>query len=151
LIGGGMLAGVRAATGQWMPERPVPGYCAAYLEFTNGTPAVMIQNAYGYFVGEEMVPWGPSLEPRGRQTAERAAARQGLREGSRDELADYRERRVGGAHDAGLGHPGGEREFATDLGIVIVSCERGDVRQSPAGLYVYSDEGIHELVLPLGS
>jgi phthalate 4,5-cis-dihydrodiol dehydrogenase len=29
-----------------------------------------------------------------------------------------------------------------------VSCERGDIRQSPRGLYIYSSEGREEIVLP---
>jgi phthalate 4,5-cis-dihydrodiol dehydrogenase len=30
----------------------------------------------------------------------------------------------------------------------VVSCERGDIRQSPQGLYVYGENGMHEIVLP---
>jgi phthalate 4,5-cis-dihydrodiol dehydrogenase len=41
--------------------------------------------------------------------------------------------------------------LAGDLGIVIVSCERGDIRQSPDGLYVYTDDGIREIKLPRGA
>ncbi|HEX9446029.1 MAG TPA: Gfo/Idh/MocA family oxidoreductase, partial [Candidatus Binatia bacterium] len=33
LLGGGLVRSVRATTGQWMPERPAPGYYAAFLEF----------------------------------------------------------------------------------------------------------------------
>jgi len=29
-----------------------------------------------------------------------------------------------------------------------VSCERGDIRQSPDGLYAYSDEGREEIAVP---
>ena len=37
LIGGGMVKSVRGATGQWMPERPIPGYYAAFLEARTAT------------------------------------------------------------------------------------------------------------------
>src|SRR6476620_8730873 len=32
VLGGGLLRSVRAMTGQWMPERNIPGYYTAYLE-----------------------------------------------------------------------------------------------------------------------
>ena len=34
------------------------------------------------------------------------------------------------------------------FGMTLVSCERGDMRQSPRGLYVYSDQGQVEIELP---
>lgn len=35
------------------------------------------------------------------------------------------------------------------FGLTLVSCERGDIRQSPQGLYVYSQGGVREIVLPV--
>ncbi len=34
------------------------------------------------------------------------------------------------------------------LGLLVVSCEHGGIRQSPNGVYVYDDEGLREE--PLG-
>ena len=34
------------------------------------------------------------------------------------------------------------------FGLTLVSCERGDIRQSPDGLLVYSDQGREEIALP---
>src|SRR6266700_2769256 len=86
LLGGGMLRSVRAQVGQWMPERPIPGFYSAFLEFENGTPASISHNGYGYFMGAEMVPWGDDHQ---RYTAaERAAIREALRAGRRDETRD---------------------------------------------------------------
>jgi phthalate 4,5-cis-dihydrodiol dehydrogenase len=154
LIGGGLLKSVRGTQAHWMPERGVPGYSAAYTEFVDGTPAVLIQNAYGYFVTEEMVPWVRDAEQlawASERVAQRGAIRRALRNGTRDEAADYQARSVGGPLDTGIPRPSKDREWATDLGIVIVSCERGDIRQSPNGLYVYSDDGIREIGVPRGS
>ena len=57
--------------------------------------------------------------------------------------------RLGGAREVGAGEEGGRpmgaRGFQGDLGIVVVSCERGDVRQSPNGLWVYDDDGQWEV------
>src|SRR4030088_2051886 len=58
LLGGGMLRCWGAQVGQWIPERPIPGYSSAFLEFETGTPATISHNGYGYFLGAELVPWG---------------------------------------------------------------------------------------------
>eukprot|EP01037_Dinobryon_pediforme_P022052 gene22052-23090_t len=34
------------------------------------------------------------------------------------------------------------------FGITLVSCERGDIRQSPQGLFVYTADGTRELTFP---
>ena len=34
-----------------------------------------------------------------------------------------------------------------DLGIVVVSCERGDMRHSQHGIFVYDDEGLQDIEL----
>jgi phthalate 4,5-cis-dihydrodiol dehydrogenase len=155
LIGGGLLKTVRGTQGQWMPQRGAAGYCVAYTEFADGTPAVMIQNAYGYFVADEMMPWAPAADAAFAWANERARARgaqrRAVRDGTRDEAADYQRRSLGGALDSGLGRPWSGREWATDLGIVLISCERGEMRHSPSGLYIYSDDGIREAGLSIGS
>src|ERR671937_232595 len=81
-----MLRSVRAQVGQWLPERPIPGFYAAFLEFEDGAPATISHNGYGYFLGAELVPWG---QDRQRYTAEeRAAVRQALRAGTRAETEE---------------------------------------------------------------
>jgi phthalate 4,5-cis-dihydrodiol dehydrogenase len=35
------------------------------------------------------------------------------------------------------------------FGLTVVSCQRGDIRQSPQGLYVYDQSGMREIVLPV--
>ncbi len=37
--------------------------------------------------------------------------------------------------------------YQPTFGLHIVSCDHGDIRQSPRGLYVYSDKGREEIVL----
>jgi predicted dehydrogenase len=34
-----------------------------------------------------------------------------------------------------------------DLGMLIVSCEHGDLRQSPFGIYVHNDQGTQDIPL----
>ena len=42
---------------------------------------------------------------------------------------------------------GGGRRRQPFYGLTVVSCERGDIRQSPDGLYVYTDAGREEVAL----
>jgi phthalate 4,5-cis-dihydrodiol dehydrogenase len=147
LLGGGLLRSVRAMTGQWMPERPIPGYYCAYLEFEDGTPATIIHNGYGYFLGNELVPWG---EPRQEYDLEhRVAVRKALRAGTRDETRDKQDMRLGGARESAVLRRSEVRAWQpNDLGLVIVSCERGDMRHSPYGVYVYDDDGLRDVTPP---
>ncbi|HWO42544.1 MAG TPA: Gfo/Idh/MocA family oxidoreductase [Candidatus Eisenbacteria bacterium] len=147
LLGGGMVRSVRGAVGQWFPGRPIPGYYSAYLEFEDGTPATLMHNGYGYFLASELVPWG---KPSSRYTAEeRNAIRKSLLDGTRDEEAAKDAMRIGGASERAIfGDRARPRPWVpNDLGMLIVSCERGDMRQSEFGLYVYSDEGTKDVPL----
>ena len=144
-IGSGKLRSVRGTYGQWMKERPIPGYYAVFMEFENGVPAVAIQNGYGYFVTSELVPWGDSVT--NYTLAERNELKRQMRAGSRPEDAEKLEWRGRGPEGRkGRRRPGGRPRWKPgDMGIIVVSCERGDLRQSPYGVYVYDDDGLKEL------
>ncbi len=147
LLGGGMVRSVRGTIGRWFTGRPIPGYYSAYLEFEDGTPATLMHNGYGYFLASELVPWGTN---RSRYTyEERAAIRRQLLDGTRDENADKDAMRIGGSQEQQIFRRGGERRpwIPNDLGILIASCEKGDIRQSQYGLYVYSDDGTQDVPL----
>lgn len=146
LLGGGLLRSVRAMTGQWMPERPIPGYYCAYLEFEDGTPATMIHNGYGYFLGNELMPWGESKQE--YTIDQRVAIRKSLRDGTRDETRDKQDMRLGGRRqDFVMRRMERKAWLPNDLGLVIVSCERGDIRHSAEGLYIYDDDGMRDAPL----
>ncbi len=150
LLGGGMVQSARGATGQWFRGRPIPGYYAAFLEFEDGTPATLVHNGYGYFLAAEMVPWGSN---RSRYTyEERSAIRKQLLDGTRNESADKDAMRIGGAEEGRLFRNRGERRPWTpnDLGVLIVSCERGDIRQSQFGLFVHGDDGVKDVPIEEG-
>jgi len=151
LLGGGVVKSVRGMTGQWMKERPAPGYYCAYLEFADGTPATLVYNGYGYFDTSELT-WG--IGERHYTPEERARIRKELRGGAIDEEKAKEAMRFGGertgefAHGAAQqgeqvrrGLPGGGHFF----GITVATCERGDIRQSANGIYIYSDEGVREI------
>ncbi len=144
-IGGGKLRSARGSSGQWMNTRPIPGYYAVYMEFESGVPAVAIHNGYGYFVASELVPWGDANT---RYTPEqRNEIKRQMREGTRAEAEEKLSMRIGGEAEQRLFRQdrGPSVWKPNDLGILIVSCERGEIRQSPEGIYVYDDDGLHDL------
>lgn len=149
LLGGGLLRSVRAQVGQWLPERPIPGYYAAFLEFEDGTPATIVHNGYGYFLGAELVPWGQ--DEQFYTAAERSAIRRALHQGTRNESGDKQALRLGGQQQRGLAdQPGPEQWVPEDNGLIVASLDRADVRQSPYGIYVHDDQGKHEIVVNAG-
>jgi phthalate 4,5-cis-dihydrodiol dehydrogenase len=147
LIGGGMLRSVRATVGQWMPERPVAGYYAAYLEFEDGTPATIVHNGYGYYSMNEQYPWVRSK--RTSSDADRIRMRETLRGGNADESRAKEQFRIGGSSDpTKSADPGGAQDWSPfDLGPVDVICERGFIRNEQSGLAVYADDGKHDVSL----
>jgi phthalate 4,5-cis-dihydrodiol dehydrogenase len=149
LLGGGMLRSVRAQVGQWMPERPIPGFYAAFLEFDNGTPVTISHNGYGYFLGAELVPWG---EDRQRYTAaERAEIRKQMRAGTRAETSEKQSLRIGGEAAQRLFVRDDRRQWVPeDMGMAIASLDRADLRQSKSGIYIHSDEGKQEIDIIAG-
>jgi phthalate 4,5-cis-dihydrodiol dehydrogenase len=145
LIGGGRVRSVRATTGQWFAGRRVPGYYSAFLDFEEGHCATIVHNGYGYFSTFELVPWAGPTTVRPSVVRLRKSLRANGPDSS-DEMAAKNERRFGGTDEDRQSEvvPGEQqraRGFQGDLGIVLVSCERGDIRQSPTGLYVYDDDG----------
>src|SRR5438093_4646968 len=108
LMVGSKLKLVRGTYGDWEPSRPAPGFYSAFMEFEDGTPCVMYQNAYGYFDFEEMSPWAVGVSPgagAGKRAEVRNRIRKEAREGTRNELDDYLSRGIAIARS-----PGGERD-----------------------------------------
>ena len=144
LLGGGMLRSVRGGYGDWGP-RDCPGFYVAYLEFEDGTPSIITHNGYGYFLAQELVAWGNST---GRYTMEeRASIRRALSNNSRDEESAKDALRIGGADEERVfRRQAHERRpwLPSDLGVVVVTCEAGDIRHSPYGVFVYGNEGTRD-------
>jgi phthalate 4,5-cis-dihydrodiol dehydrogenase len=149
VLGGGMVRSVRAMTGQWLPERPAPGNYVAYLEFEDGTPATIAYSGYGYFYTSELT-WG--IGSRLYSDEESVRVRQGLRRRDIDVEAEKEAMRFGAQRPAaGAGSASSSSGVALDrgwFGLILASCERGDIRQSPTGLLVYGDEGKREVPVP---
>lgn len=151
LLGGGMVRSVRGTSVDLnLPGRPGGGYFTALLEFEDGTPASLVYNGYGHLQGWELVPWG--------ETPERLAAnersnnyRRRLRSGEADEAGARELLRFGGRAEAAGGGGRDSRWTPPDAGLVIATCELGEMRQSATGLYVYDDDGRHDEPFPAGA
>lgn len=147
LLGGGRLRSIRGATGDWMRERDIPGFYTAYLEFEDGTPATILHNGYGYFMTAELYPW--ALDTWRYSDQDRVQMRKEMRGGVRDEEREKEEFRIGGSRDP-TREAGAKDRLAwspIDLGMLVVSCERGDMRHSKFGLSIYGDDGRREIDL----
>ena len=137
-VGGGMVKSVRAVTGRWNPRFDTEGDYTAFLEFEDGTPATLVFNGYGGFDITELT-WGtdeggyPSSERSPKESEPKGPANASAKY-SEPTRAERRRRE-------------GERKQPF-FGLTLVSCEKGDIRQSPDGLYLYTDKGREELPCP---
>jgi phthalate 4,5-cis-dihydrodiol dehydrogenase len=151
LLGGGRVRSVRASVGRFMRKRPCAGNFSAFLEFEDGTPATIAYNGYGYFDTSELT-WG--IGNRMYSDAERVRVRELLHRGEIDEHAKEGMRfGAGSEHATSRGSARAEMAQAAVgarahigwFGITVASFERGDIRQSPNGIYVYDDRGRREI------
>lgn len=140
LIGGGLVRSVRASTFNWDPQRSSIGAHTVFMQFVDGATATAVYNGYGYFSAMELcddvTEWGflESIEQRP------PVIRSSDARGAAAELEAKRKRAKGAIPEAAPYQP--------TFGLTLVSCERGDIRQSRGGLYVYSQSGREEIVLP---
>jgi len=140
LLGGGLVRSVRATTFDWDPARRSIGAHVVALQFQDGAAATAVYNGYGHFSTMELIAdvseWG-FVEP----LAKRAPVRRGSAGLSpADELEAKRKRAVHAIPASAPHQP--------HFGLTLVSCERGDIRQSPDGLYVYAEAGREEIAVP---
>jgi len=141
LLGGGRLRSVRGTTGAWMPQRSIPGFFTAFFEFEDGASATILLNGYGYFMTGELFPG--QLDHWRYTDEDRIALRNSMRTGQRDEEKEKEEFRIGGRRDPTKNtQDGGPSPWGpVDLGMLVVTCDRGDMRHSKYGVYVYGDKG----------
>ena len=152
LIGGGLVCSVRAMTGVWDKARQWEGSYTCYLEFADGTPATLVYSGYGFFDTAELFDWvgegGQYRDPKTNLTV-----RKRLREARTPEEEEQLKEgmRFGGAREGEYSHLWSGERKQPFFGITIVSCEKGDIRQTPEGLRIYAENEQRDIVLPAGS
>ena len=140
LLGGGKVARVRALTGAWDPARPTEGAYAAILDFADGPFASILYNGYAHFDGDEFCAGIGELgreKPAdwyggARRSLERAA-------NAAEETALKQRRNYGGDDYRDPGAPSAAGAWYEHFGLVLVSCDRADLRPLPNGVMIYGD------------
>lgn len=139
-LGGGLVRNVRGAAGFGDANFEAYGHFNALLEFDCGAAASLTFNGYGFFdvteltwdIGESGLPQTgarrfPGNRPRLKGAADaqrKSAVAEERGHGSKDDIAARRQ---------------------PFFGLTIVFCEHGVIRQSPDGLFVYTEEGRQEI------
>jgi phthalate 4,5-cis-dihydrodiol dehydrogenase len=157
LIGGGMVKSVRAMSGIGDPLRPGEGHYIGYLEFENGVPACLVYSGYAFFDSAELV-WGlgegGELKDPERHLKARQFFRQIRSDPSRRTLLEDKleEWRYGGSEE-GQWHSQEKPRVKRQpfFGLTIATFENGDLRQSPDGLFVYTEDGKREIPIAIGA
>jgi phthalate 4,5-cis-dihydrodiol dehydrogenase len=141
LLGGGLVRSVRAMAGMWDAARATEGSYAAFLDFDDGAVASLVYNGYDHFHTTELTgvdEGGSRVEP---EASAHAAARKALL--AADETTLKRQRGFAGSRRSSGGPP-----LQSHFGLLVVSCEHGDIRQTPTGLRVYGDTERWDVPLP---
>jgi phthalate 4,5-cis-dihydrodiol dehydrogenase len=149
LIAGGKVRSVRAMTGIWDRARAHEGSYTCYLEFEDGTPATLVYSGYGFFDTAELFDWvGEGGQPRAPET--NLTVRRRLREvhSSEEEEQLKEDMRFGGQREGEFSHVWSGERKQPFFGFTLVSCERGDIRQTPDGLRIYGETEQREITLP---
>jgi phthalate 4,5-cis-dihydrodiol dehydrogenase len=143
LLGGGGVKTVRAATGAWDKTRPTEGAYSALLTFESGAFASLTYNGYGHFDSDEFVEWigemGQRKSPGARKLAPSFAT-------TTEETAFKNARNYGGAT---WQPPASQALMHQHFGLLVVSCERADLRPMPNGVMIYENGAARLDPLPL--
>lgn len=139
LLGGGRVKAVRAQTGAWDATRPTEGAFSALLTFEDGVFATLTYDGYGHFDSDEFQNWVGEMGQQKKAQGPRVLQRF---DDPAAETAAKNARNYGGS-----GYqppPSGPPQHHQHFGLVLVSCERGDLRPVPDGVMVYR-QGIARL------
>ncbi|OIQ73130.1 putative 4,5-dihydroxyphthalate dehydrogenase [mine drainage metagenome] len=148
LLAGAKAQSVRAFPGSWDPKRPTEGAYNAQIKFDDGSFASLTYSGYAHIDTDEFMGWSGELGQKRDGDSTYGRARQALRNAKTvAEEIDMKNRRAYG--------PSGRDAFgvAADIahnhfGLVVVSCERADLRPMPQAVMVYGDETRHVEELP---
>jgi phthalate 4,5-cis-dihydrodiol dehydrogenase len=140
LLAGGQARSVRAATGCWDERRPTEGAYQALLAFDSGAFASLTYSGYGRFDSDEFTGWISEMGlPKERGNY--GLARKKLREATtaEAEAALKNARNYGGADYVAPAAVDASSRYHQHFGLVLVSCDRADLRLLPNGIAIYDD------------
>ncbi len=135
LLAGGMGKQVTAITGNWDPQRPTEGAYSALLSFENGIFASLTYSGYSHFDSDE---WMDGVSELGydKDPENYGAARRSIETAVSPEAeAALKQSRTFSAESV-VKSPTHHEHF----GPIIISCEHGDIRLTPDGIWVYGNK-----------
>src|SRR6266513_443915 len=140
LLGGGRVRSVRALTGAWDPARPTEGAYAARLTFADGAFASLVYSGYAHFDADEFCGGIGELGT-AKNASAYGAARRNLERATNavQEAALKQARNSGGADHRPPGAIAPTAPLHEHFGVVLVSCDRADLRPLPTGVMIYGD------------
>jgi len=144
VIAGGNAVSVRAHTGIWDAQRPTESAYSAQLTFSDGVIATLVYSGHAHFDSDEFCEWvGETGRP--KQYRGHTKTRQLLKglSSSEEEAALKKNRSYGSAGYTGPAVHAMELEggrFHEHFGLMIVSCEKADLRPGPRGVAIYGDD-----------
>ncbi len=144
-LDGGPLRSIRAVAGVWDANRPTEGAMTAICEFVSGTAATLAYSGYDRFDSDELT-FGIAHSGAPKRP-NHGAARRALR--GIDPAAEAQMKAKSGFIGQGVRDATGP-VYQPHFGMLVASCERGDLRPSAAGVLVYDDAGVREIELPRG-
>lgn len=152
LLAGAKATSVRALCGAWDRSRPAIGAYAALMTFDNGAFASLSYSGYDHFNSDEFNGWTGEL---GRATPANAhgSARRKLARQLTDQVESSIKTDEGYASVAAplaLQTFGINGQQHPQFGVILASCERGDVRTSAQGVTIFSVDGRREIAVPPG-
>lgn len=147
LLAGSAVVRVRAVTGAWDAGRNTEGAYSVLLWFASGAFASLTYSGYGHFDSDEWCNWTGEMG-QAKDPAEHGGARRRLRQiaDPGEEARLKNESTYGGPSYRAPGAASAARY--QHFGPMLVSCEHGDVRPLPDGVWVYGDESKWHEPLP---
>ena len=144
LLAGGSARSLRATTGAWDPARPTEGAYAALMMFDGGAFASLTYSGYAHFDTDEFCGWIGELGYPKDPSRYGAARAQTGRPMSPEAEAALKDTRTYGPSSDSFAHPTAHNHF----GLIVVSCDRADLRPLPGGVFVYGNDAQHYEALP---
>ena len=133
-LAGGLVRSLSATCGRWDPHFKTEGDFSTIMDFADGAVVSLAFNGYGYFDVTELT-WGIGVY---------GAERREVAPPARRTRALTEAEKYAGPPWAPATKPDVKKRMPF-FGLTIVSCERGVIRQSPDGLYVYDESGCAEI------
>lgn len=135
LLAGGLTRDVVALTGNWDPKRSTEGAYSALLSFPESA-ACITYSGYAHFDSDEWMDEIGELGAR-KDPSQYGNARRALKK-----ISDAEEEarlKIGRTYGVGDEKPSNAETYE-HFGPLIVSCDRADMRVTPYGVHLYSDD-----------